>query len=120
MAGTITVSAQLKVENGKLEANRRLNSQQFTQNNQGLSYETQNIGTSEEALNISGDISTAGYAFFRNLDDTNFVSIRMGTGNPDVIKLDAGQFALVPLAAKDLYAVADTAAVELEFMVLED
>jgi hypothetical protein len=38
----------------------------------------QNIGTTGEALSVT-DLSTAGYAFFRNLGPTNYVDLGTGT-----------------------------------------
>jgi len=84
---------------------------------------SQNVGTSEEAL-ILGDVSTSalGLCMIVNKDATNFVEIRPGTTVADLIKIKAGEFALFRFA--DLvtapFAIADTAAVEVDIYLFED
>lgn len=76
------------------------------------------VGTSEEAL-VIGDIGTPGYMICKNLDATNFVEIRPGTGTADAIKLKPGDIACFRCAAAP-WAIADTAPVELEYTIIED
>ena len=81
----------------------------------------QNIGVSEEAL-ATGDITTLGWAFFKNHDKTNFVEIASGSGVQALIRVEAGEIA-GPLRLSQgatLYAAADTAACDLEFLLIED
>jgi len=79
------------------------------------------IGTSEEALDL-GDCGTGGWFMAKNLDDTNFVSIRQGTGASDLIRLRAGEVCLFRLDADATapYIIADTASVDVEYLLLED
>ena|SRR5688572_23455516 len=81
----------------------------------------QNIGTSEEAL-ILGDLSSLGYAIFVNRDTTNFVEIRTGTGGTKIVKLKAGEKACFRFGSGVTapYAIADTAAVQLEYLIVND
>ena len=79
----------------------------------------QEIGTDEEALDI-GDITTPGYILIKNMDDTNFVEIRPGSGTADLIKLEAGEIALFRLALAGPYAIADTAACDIEMLLIEN
>jgi hypothetical protein len=74
----------------------------------------QSIGTTEEALAL-GDVATDGGAFFaRNLDATNFVEI--GLTGSYVIKLLPGEFCFLSgVSDKDLFARANTAAVQLAY-----
>lgn len=81
---------------------------------------TQSIGTSAEAIDLGQDIGTAGYMFVKNRDATNYVTIRMGSSGADVIKLKAGEVALFRLAASTPYAIADTAACVIEYIIVED
>lgn len=86
----------------------------------GLVHARQTIGTSEEALDL-GDIATGGYFVAINRDPTNYVQIRSGTGATDLVRLEAGEtcaFRLSPDATAP-YAIADTAACELEFLLIE-
>jgi hypothetical protein len=80
----------------------------------------QEIGTSEEAIEL-GEIATGGYFIAKNLDDTNFVEIRPGTGETDMVKLLPGESCLFRFSgdAAAPYAIADTAAVQLKYFLLE-
>jgi hypothetical protein len=73
--------------------------------------------SSNSAIEMTeAEIGTPGYIMLKNLDDTNYIQV--GLSNQWVVKLFPGQFALFPVAA-DLYAKADTAACDLEFIVFE-
>lgn len=82
---------------------------------------SQDIGTTAEALSIT-DVSTAGYAYFRNTDTTNFVEIGTGTGGSFVsfAKLKPGEVAILRLGTNAPTARANTAAVKLQFYILAD
>jgi hypothetical protein len=85
-----------------------------------LLHSRQLIGTSEEALEL-GDIATGGYFIAVNRDATNFVDLRSGTEAIDLVRLNAGEvcaFRISPDATAP-FAIADTAAVDLEFLLLE-
>jgi hypothetical protein len=79
----------------------------------------QEIGTSEEALNL-GDIATGGYFIAVNRDTTNYVELRSGTGAVDFIRLNAGEVCCFRISADATapYAIANTAAVELEYLLV--
>lgn len=79
----------------------------------------QSIGTSEEAINL-GEASAPGYALFINRDETNFIELRVGTAGAKFAKLKAGEVALLRLGsgAQVPYAIADTAACQLEYFIL--
>lgn len=81
----------------------------------------QNVDTSEEALGLNG-VTAGGYLFLRNLDSTNYVSLRSGTGATNVVRLKAGEVAVFRLdaAATAPFVIANTAAVDLEFALLSD
>jgi hypothetical protein len=82
---------------------------------------TQEIGfAAAEAIN-KGEITTPGYMWVRNLDPTNFVEIGYDdTGFKNVVKLKAGEEALFRLAQTTPQAQADTAAVRIEYIIIED
>lgn len=77
----------------------------------------QSVGTSEEAV-LLGDVAAGGVWFVQNLDSTNFVSIRSGTGATDFIRLNAGEWALFRChgSASAPFAIADTSAVNVRFL----
>lgn len=80
----------------------------------------QEIGTSEEAL-ILGDVAAGGFLIIVNRDATNFVELRSGTSATDFVRLKPGEPALFRLSpdATAPYAIADTAACEVEYILVE-
>lgn len=65
-----------------------------------------------------GQVVAPHWTWFKNLDSTNFIKIRNGSSGADVIKLKALEEAPVPLLdSGTFYAIADTAACLLEYMV---
>ena len=80
----------------------------------------QSVGTSEEAI-LLGDVGTGGYWFVQNMDGTNFVELRSGTGATDFIRLNAGEWAIFRTSsdASAPYAIADTGACNVRFLRLD-
>lgn len=78
----------------------------------------QNIGTSEEAISL-GEVTSPGWAFFVNRDETNFINLKVATGGAIFAKIKPGEVALLRLGsgAQAPYAIADTAACQLEYQV---
>lgn len=74
-----------------------------------------------EALPM-GDVVTAGWAFFQNLGPTNFVLIGIDIAGAfhQFAKLKAGEAGLIRLGTNAPYAKADTAAVNLLYLILAD
>lgn len=123
MANEITYELYLKAAKGNLSIERRIPATKADMAGDAYSANVQTIATSSTAVTIAAAVSTAGFAFFRNLDATNFVEIGVEDGGSTFIafaKLDPGQAAVVPLATTSIYAKADTAAVLLETIVVED
>lgn len=83
----------------------------------------QTVGTSEEALNL-GEVAgtTLGWAWFKNLDATNFVSIKTATSGTIFAKLKAGEACMFRFGSGVTapYVIADTASVRLEYTVFVD
>ena len=120
MANEISFSGELSVSNGNHVPPAISESGTADQAAVGLMHNVQNIGTGGEAL-TTGDISTAGYAFFKNLDATNFVHIYdADSASQDFIKILPGKTAgPLPLGTLSVSAKADTAAVNLEYWIFE-
>lgn len=78
------------------------------------------VGTSEEALPL-GEVATLGWAFFKNLDETNYLELRSATGSGnDIIKIGPGLSAGPFHFGSDVtapYAVANTAPCKLEYWI---
>jgi hypothetical protein len=75
------------------------------------------VGITEEQLN-KGDVGTIGYLAFRNLDTTNFVELGKATGAYS-IKVKPGKGGVIPWGSSAVYMLADTAAVEFEYLAIE-
>lgn len=75
------------------------------------------VGTDAEAL-VVGDIGTAGWFAALNNDAENFVVISLNNdGSAPFAKLRPGQFCVLPVGTKTLYAKADTAPVTLSYVI---
>lgn len=82
----------------------------------------QNIGTSYEVVDLATVASDGGPAYFFNRDDTNFVEIgrEISAAFEAFAKLPPLTGAFLPgVSDKDLFAKADTAAVDLEYAIWE-
>lgn len=122
MANEITISAKLAVSNGNLSDNLTVN-QRVDQAAALAHNPVIDVGTSEEVIG-TGDIGTLGWVIFRNLDATNYVDIGPESGGSMVamIRAEAGEVA-GPFRLKPgitLRAQANTAAVKLAMLLLED
>lgn len=86
-----------------------------------LARHRQSIAVVETALNLAG-VTAGGYFVAVNRDAANYVSIRQGTGTTNLIRLKAGEVCAFRLDAASAapYAIANTAAVELEYLLLSD
>ena len=120
MANELTYQFQSLLSNGGLTDSYASSSQSADQTSALLIRNVQNIGTSDEALAL-GDVATPGFAVFKNLDDTNFVEIGVGTG-PFVpfLKLKPGEQCMCRLGTTAPRAQADTAAVDLFYIIYSD
>lgn len=119
MADELTLRASLSFEKGNTTLSLALGPTKFDVSGTNGIHHRQGIGTDEEAV-VVGDVAAGGYVLLVNRDDTNFVELRPGSGAADLVRLEPGDFALFRLADDaTLYAVADTAAVELEVLAID-
>lgn len=66
-----------------------------------------------------GGVTSPHWAFFQNLDATNFLRIRNGSTGADLLSLYPGELALCPLFITAVpYAIADTASCLLKYVIL--
>jgi len=83
-----------------------------------FSHGFQSVGTGTEAVSVLADVSTQGFVFVRNLDNTNYVLFgAAATGDP--VKCKAKEAALFRINGT-LYGKANTAACNVEYYVFED
>lgn len=122
MANEISVNMTLNALKGSVSLNRSL-SKTIDWATARTSGGVQNIGTTHEALGISADITTNGWSYCVNLDPTNYVEIGIVTGGTffPLARCNAGEPAFFRLAqGVTPYARANTAAVDMEFGVLNN
>ena len=123
MANEITITASLAFAKGSVaNVSRAITAVQFDVSGTRYSQIVQAVGTGEEALDF-GDVPTAqgGYCFMKNLDATNFVEVRPGTGIADLIKmkpLEVCLFRITPAATP--WMIADTDPCDVEILIVED
>lgn len=122
MANELTINVAAECVNGSFRSRFDLgNALKVDQAAIGAAAGVVNVGTSEEDL-AHAELSVPGYAFFRNLDTTNYVTIGPKSGGAMVplIKLKAGEVALMRLAPSvTIRAAANTAAIKLQMLILE-
>ena len=119
MANTLTIDfALFEFVSGNRKVSRAYGKKNFTVTGDRFIHNIQEIGVADEAIEL-GDIAAGGFSFWWNHDTTNFVEIRAATAETDLIKIGAGELAVFRLIAAAPYAIADTDAVELEYVILE-
>ena len=120
MANEITTNQRLAVSKGGVAFGKTVSSTTSDMAGDHVVWRTQEIGTSAENLG-KGEITTPGWFMAHNLDATNFVEIGYDdTGFKNVVKILAGEWAgPFRLAQAAPQAKADTAAVDLEYIMLE-
>lgn len=123
MANEITIKESFSVTTSAgqtIDATNGLQTYQVDMTGKNVLCHIQTIGTSEEAITL-GDIAVGGMAYFKNLDATNFVSLRQGTGASDFARLKAGETARFRID-NDMtapYAIADTASCDLLVVIAD-
>ncbi len=120
MANELTVSASLAFSKGGITAGLSKNGLQITITGTKKLENVQNIGTSEEALQL-GDLGSSAdcWLLIINRDATNYVSLRRATGEGNMTKLKAGEMALMRLEAAAPFAIANTGACNVEYVLIE-
>lgn len=116
MADELSITARMNFRKGGAKVNRTENiSVDIT--GDAFSHEIQSIPTSNTALTEGAAVGTPGYVFIKNLDATNYVTV--GLTASYAIKLLAGEVALFR-AAGAIYALANTAACLVEYVIVEE
>lgn len=123
MANEISIQATIAVRKDYLSA-RRSQGRSFTMNaaSPAKAAGIASIGFAAHEAIPMGDVGTAGYAWFENLDATNYVQIGIDVAGAfhAFIKLKPGELALVRLGTNAPYAKANAAAVKLDYEIFED
>lgn len=118
MADEVTVTTSLQFAKGNVDLTLSDAAKTFDVTGTRYVRGVQAVGTSEEALDM-GDISDPGWAYFRNLDASNYVEIFAATGETACIRLNAGESCCFRLVATAPFVQADTSSVDLEYMIVQ-
>jgi hypothetical protein len=118
MANEISISLSIRVSKGGAKDSRS-ESFQVDMSGDAFTHEIQQVGTSEEELAQGADLGTPGFILVKNLDSTNYVEVGSTTGVYD-IKLKAGEAAIYRHNSATVYAKANTAACNVEYILIED
>ncbi len=119
MADELTIRATLSFTKNSTNVELSAGPSDFDVTGTNAMKHRQEIGTSEEAVTI-GNVAAGGYILVVNRDATNYVTLRPGSGLTDLIRLEAGDFALFRLDdSATLYALANTAACEIEYAIID-
>jgi hypothetical protein len=122
MANELVISASGRYAKGTIDIPFGRGGRQVTVTGSSVVHNIQTVGFAAEEALVMGDVGTPGYIFIRNLDATNYVSMRPGTGDDDLVELKPGEFALFRLArdATAPFVQADTGACDIEYYLFED
>jgi hypothetical protein len=123
MANEITITNGIRIEKGNLRVQRDVLTTNRDLTGGRVQFSVQNIAVT--ATNIdTGDLTTAGWAMFRNLNATHFVDVGPLDGSNNLvsfIRLRPGdRHGPVRLQSLTLAAIANTASVDLEVLIAED
>lgn len=120
MANEISVTSILSASKNGASVSATHSLKQTMAGDQMIS-NVQIVGTASESI-LLGDVTTPGWVYLRNLDSTNFVSISVlatAVAGTSFTKLEAGESCLFKAVSTQLTAIADTAPVNLQVVVIE-
>ena len=118
MAKEITVSASLSFAKGLVTAKAMTLTGRFDVTGKNYVEGTQSIATDATAIDLAG-ITTAGWFAIRNMSTANYVEILNATDGAVLLKLLPGEFAIGRFGCAAPAGKANTAAVDIEFLIVE-
>lgn len=119
MADEAIVTVSLQFKKGNVDLTLSDAAKKFDVTGTRYMRTVQNVGTSEEALDM-GDITDPGWAYFRNLDSSNYVEIAQATGANAFLRINAGESCCFRLIATAPFVTANSSAVDLEYMIVQN
>ena len=120
MASEISVALAMVARKGGTVAGLDLGKISITWTGNNALHNRQTVGTAEEAL-VLGDCGAGGLLIAVNRDGTNYIRIRGASGQTPLVRCRPGEPAFFRVDAGAVPTVqADTAACELEYVLLED
>lgn len=119
MADEITASLKLSFTKSGVTEEMIVTGLQLDMTGSKYIKNVQSIATSETALQ-KGSVGTPGLCLIKNLDATNFVSVRGSTGAANCTKIKPGEAQLFRFSGSAPYLIADTSPVSVEYLLIED
>jgi hypothetical protein len=119
----LTYQFQVLLRNGNLQDQYSSNSKTANQATAALVRNVQAISADVTGFALDlGGVAVPGFAVFQNLDATNFVEIGSFSGGTfyPFLKLKAGEQQLARISVAAPYARADTAPVNLFYLIYND
>jgi len=122
MANEIAISAELRVSKVGRFDGLAFPLANFTLTGTRILHNVQNVGFAAAEALILGEIVAGGWLMMVNRDPTNFISVRGAAGAVPLVELKTGECALFRLhpSATAPTVQADTAACDLEYLLLEN
>jgi hypothetical protein len=120
MADELTIRASISFTKGSKSASLSLGPSTFDVAGNAALHNVQEVGFAAEEALLMGDVAAGGYCLMVNRDDTNFVEVRPNTGVADLIRLEPGDVCLFRITDDAVpYLLADTAAVDVEVLLID-
>lgn len=125
MANELSISIYGSFSKGGIAANTRdmgMTGLTFTVSGTDVVKGTQSIGFAASEAIGKGEITTPGYLFIKNTDATNYVELEKATftTGTGTVKLKAGEIACFRFSGTAPHALANTAAVVINYLLIED
>lgn len=123
MANEITISSSVTVSKGDFRDTFQPGSLQVDQTAIGVASGVWIVGNAAEEDLTLVDITTEGYAVFRNVDAANYVDFgpKSGAAMVPFVRLEAGEYAVLRLVpGVTIRGQANTAPVKLQYKVWEN
>jgi hypothetical protein len=128
MSLEVTFNGSIEYDDDLVIDQTSVANRQLTSAGKRMTHLVQNVGTSEEAIQL-GEVTAPGAYFFKNLDPTNYIEIKSGTGGTVIAKLmpdtngdGKGGFCMgdrLGSGAQAPYAIANAAACRMEVFIVD-
>jgi hypothetical protein len=120
MADEVTLTASLKYDDGDFDEAPELAvaGELFSVTTKKFVKSRMTVTTAELAIPL-GNLTTLGWAAFKNLNATNFVEIRTGTGGTKMIKIPVGGLVIFYFGSGVTapFIIADTASCDVAYLI---
>lgn len=119
MANELTINASIAYDDGTSVDGLDIVDFKVTLTSQKFAHIIQSVGTSEEAM-ILGEVTSLGFCIFKNLDPTNYVEVRTGTGGTKIVLVSAGSVAMFAFGSGITapFLIANTATCRVEYLLI--